>query len=128
MRAGRKILRKAAELFRRDPSAYAGEIFFHIESEFPAVGNWLINHEWSFIWQCPSFPEKSWNQLSEAERTELLYGLPLSTNEPQPLRLGEVIFLTPYLDQLKEMADKARAEWKEAHCGWESHGKKFIRF
>ena len=29
------ILRKAAELFRRNPSAVAGEIFFHIESEFP---------------------------------------------------------------------------------------------
>jgi hypothetical protein len=114
------ILRKAAELFRCNPSAVAGEIFFHIESEFSesefpsVVGNWLISSEWRFIWRCSSFPAKSWNQLSEAERTELLYGLPLSTNEAQPLRLGQVMFLTPYLDQLKAMADRAREELKEA--------------
>ena len=82
-----------------------GEIAFQIEREFHC-GSWFFQPEWGFIWQCPSFPAKSWNQLSEAERTELLYGLPLSTNEPQPLRLGEVMFLTHYLDQLKEMAEK----------------------
>ena len=76
-----------------------------------AVGSSNLNGD---FWQCPSFPEKGWNQLSPAERTELLCGLPLSTTTAQPLFLGEVIFLTPCLDQLKEMADKARAEWKEA--------------
>jgi hypothetical protein len=99
------ILRKTSELLRNNPTAHAGEVFFHIEREFPsAAGNWLISHEWSFIWQCPSFPATGWNQLSEAERTELLHGLQLSTNEPRPLHLGEVSFLTHFLDQLKGMA------------------------
>jgi hypothetical protein len=107
------ILRKASQLLRNNPTADAGEVFFHVERELPSLDNWLISHEWSFIWQCPSFPAKGWNQLSEAERTELLYGLPISTNEPRPLRLGEVMFLTHFLDQLRGMAEKARAELKE---------------
>jgi hypothetical protein len=82
------VLRRATQLSRSKPTADIGHV--------------------------AAFPEKGWNQLSPAERTELLCGLPLSTTTAQPLFLGEVIFLTPCLDQLKEMADKARAEWKEA--------------
>ena len=66
------------------------------------------------ICQCRSFPAKSWNQLSEKERSEVLWGLPLSTNKPRPLVLGEVMFLTHYLDQLKQMADKASTELRRA--------------
>jgi hypothetical protein len=108
------ILRRAAELFRGDPSALAGEIFLKIDCEFPAVGNWLISTEWRFVWQCPSFPAQGWNQLSDAERADLLLSLPPTTNRLRPLQLGEVMSLTPYLDQLKEMAEKARAELKES--------------
>jgi hypothetical protein len=105
------ILRKAAELFRR--SVHSEEITFKVENEFHC-GFWFIQHEWSFIWQCRSFPAKSWNQLSEKERSEVLWGLPLSTNKPRPLVLGEVMFLTHYLDQLKQMADKASTELRRA--------------
>jgi hypothetical protein len=108
-----KILRKAAELLRRDAMADAAEISFKIEDEFHC-GRWLIGTDWMFVWQCPSFPAKSWNQLSDAERGELLYGLSLSSNKVQPLRLGEVMFLTHYLDQLKELAGNARVELKES--------------
>jgi hypothetical protein len=118
------ILRRAAELFGANQSALAGEIFFQIDREFPAAaGNWLITQEWSFVWQCRSFPATSWNELSEAERTELLHGLPLPTNETRPLVLGEVMFLTPYLDQLKEKAEKARAELKR-HVAAETRAAK----
>jgi hypothetical protein len=110
------VLRKAAELVKRDPSSLAGEIVFQIDREFPAVGSWLISTEWRFVWQCPSFPAKSWNQLIEKERSELLYGLPLSKKEARPLVLGEVMFLTHYLDQLKEMADKGRTELEAARA------------
>jgi hypothetical protein len=107
------VLRRAAQLLRNNPTADIGDIASQIESEFHC-GSWFFSTDWGFIWQCPSFPEKGWNQISEAERTELLYGLPLSKIKVRPLVLGEVIFLTPYLDQMKGMADKARAEWKEA--------------
>ena len=72
-----KILRKAAELFRRDRTADAGEISFQIEDEFHC-GSWFIGNGWDLSWQCRSFSAKSWNQLSHAERAELLDGLPLS--------------------------------------------------
>jgi len=100
------ILRRTAELFRGDPSALAGEIFLKIDREFPTVGNWLISTEWRFIWQCPSFPAKSWNQLSDAERADLRLGLPPSATKARSLQLAEVMFLTTYLDKLKEMAEK----------------------
>jgi hypothetical protein len=117
-----KILRKAAELFRRDRTAHAGEISFQIEDEFHC-GSWFIQPEWSFIWECSSFPAKSWNQLTDTERADLLCALPLSTTKPRPLLLGEVMFLTHYLDQLKEKADKACAEWKEARAAGKTRQK-----
>jgi hypothetical protein len=107
------IVRKAAELLRRDLTADAAEISLKIEDEF-RCGSWFIGTDWMFVWQCPSFPAKSWNQLSENERAELLYGLPLSTTKVRPLRLGEVIFLTHVFNQFEDMAGKARAEWKKA--------------
>jgi hypothetical protein len=103
------IVRKAAELLTRDLGADPEEIGFKIEAEFHC-GSWFIQNEWSFIWQCPSFPAKGWNELSAAERSELLWALPLSTNQPRPLVLGEVMFLTGYLDQLKDMAAKGHLE------------------
>lgn len=108
-----KILRKAAESLLRNSTAYVGEIVSKIEHEFHC-GTWFIGTDWMFVWQCLSFPAKSWNQLSEAERTELLYGLPASTTKVQPLRLAEVIFLTAYLEQFKEKAEQARTDWEEA--------------
>jgi len=106
------VLRRAAELFSRDPTAYIGEISLKIEDEFHC-GSLFIGIDWMFVWQCPSFPAKSWNQLSEAERTELLCGLPLATNKARPLVLAEVMFLTRILDELKKIAAKGRKEWKK---------------
>ena len=113
------VLPKAAQMLRDNRTADAGEILFRLEAECHDAScdaSWLGHTDWSFIWQCPSFPAKSWNQLSEAERADLLCALPLSTTTPRALRLGEVMFLTRYLDQLKEMAERAAAESKEAHA------------
>jgi hypothetical protein len=108
------LLRRAAQLMRNNPTAYTyRDIASQIESEFHC-GSWFSSIDWGLIWQCPSFSEIGWNQLTEEERAELRCGLPLSTTKVRPLFLGDVIFLTPYLDQLKEMADKASAESKEA--------------
>ncbi len=104
-----KILRRAAELLLRNPTASPGEIASQIEREFHC-GSWFFQPEWGFIWQCPSFPAKGWNQLTEDERSDLLCGLPFSTKKARSLILGEVMFLTHYLDQLKEMAAEGRAE------------------
>jgi hypothetical protein len=109
------VLQRAAQLLRNNPTADIGEIAFQIESEFHC-GSWFIGNGWDLIWQCRSFPPKSWNQLSDAERAELLEGLPLSSTKVRPLRLGEVMFLTSFLDQLKELVEKARAESKEARA------------
>jgi hypothetical protein len=100
-----KILPKIAELYRRK----AVGIFHQIDHEFPAAGEHLINHECRVFWQCPSFPEKSWNELSKAERSDLLWGLPCSV---QPL-LFEKVFPIPSLDQLKSML---LSGWKEARA------------
>jgi hypothetical protein len=106
-------LRRAAELHRREPTPYAGEIVFQTGREFHR-DSWFISTDWMFVWQCPSFPAKNWNQLSENERTELLHGLTLSTTEARPLRLAEVVFLTRVFDQFKDMAEGARAKMKQA--------------
>jgi hypothetical protein len=110
-----KVLCDAAELAERDPARVVEQVILDVEGQkgFGAA-NWIGRLEWSCIWQCVSFPAKSWNQLSEAERTELLRVLPLSTSVVRPLPMEEVIFLTPYLDRLKGIAGKARAERKEA--------------
>jgi hypothetical protein len=107
------ILRRAAELLSGHRNADAAEISVKIEDEFHC-GSWFIQPEWGFIWQCRSFPAKSWNQLTDIERADLLCGLPLSTTKVRPLLLGEVMFLTRYLDQLKQMADKASTELRKA--------------
>jgi hypothetical protein len=108
------VLRKAAELQSGDPTLYAGELSSKIEAEFQC-GNWFIQPEWGFIWQCPSFPAKSWNQLNEAERIELLYGLPTSTTQVQPLTMNAVWLLDAMgiFDEFKAIAERVRAERKE---------------
>jgi hypothetical protein len=107
-----QVLRRAAQLLRNNPKADMGDIASQIESEFHCV-SWFFSTDWGLIWQCPSFPEKGWNQLSDAERADLLCGLPISAAKVRPVFLGDLILLTPYLNQLKEIADKARAESKE---------------
>lgn len=107
------VLQRASQIWRDDPEVDDFDIVSQLTDKYSGV-SWLVNLEWSFIWRCPSFPAKSWNQLRVEERTDLLRVLPLSTTTARALRLGEVMFLTPYLDQLKEMADRARAESKEA--------------
>jgi hypothetical protein len=99
------ILCKAA-LLHNDPTTIAGGIVSPIDREFHCGMEFF---EWFFIWQCPSFPARSWNKLTEKERTELLFGLPPPTNKVQPLDLAEVMFLIYHLNQLKAIADEGWA-------------------
>ena len=104
------ILAKAAHLYN-DPTTIAGEIGSRIDGEFHCG---MCFWEWFFIWQCPSFPAKSWNKLTEKERAELFLGLPRSTSKVGPLALAELPFVTYYLNLLRAMADEAKAkaiEW-----------------
>jgi hypothetical protein len=108
------VLRKAAELQSGDPTLYTGELSSRIEAEFQC-GSWFIQPEWGFIWQCRSFPAKSWNQLSEPERIELLYGLPISTTQARPLTMNELWLLDTMgiFDEFKAIAEQVRADCKE---------------
>jgi hypothetical protein len=111
---GSTVLLTAAELFVRVGEGRATKIFhiFHqIYDEFPAAGKHLIKHEWRVIWQCPSFPAKSWNDLSKAERSDLLWGLPNSTKVGH--KLTEALFLQHSLGLLEPLF---APEWK-AHVG-----------
>ncbi|HMF46519.1 MAG TPA: hypothetical protein VKE29_07580 [Candidatus Udaeobacter sp.] len=110
------ILRKAAHLYN-DPTTIAGEIGPRIDREFHC-GKWFL--EWLLILQCPSFPAKNWNKLTEKERAELFVGLPRSTNKVQPLALAELPLMTYYLNLLRVMADETKAKAIE----WVSRGGK----
>lgn len=63
------ILRKAAELLSRDPTAYAGEIGFKIEDQFHCASS-FFQPEWGFIWQCPSFPQKQIGPYSNWKKSD----------------------------------------------------------
>ena len=94
------ILREAAHLWvsKKHSDKERKEILLKIENRFLGVG-----FGWGHIWQCPSFPRKSWNQLSQQERADILQWFrpsqipPLFVNEVWPLN-GPGIF-----DQLETM-------------------------
>jgi hypothetical protein len=67
----------------------------------------LKGYAWTLIRQCPSFPQKNWNQLSKEERTNILLGFVPST-EIEPLPMDEVWLLDTggIFDELKTMASK----------------------
>jgi len=68
----------------------------------------------SVIWQCPSFPKKRWNQLSQRERANiLLWFLP---DQIEPLRVIDVRLLDRMgiFDRLKTMAEEVM-ETKKLH-------------
>jgi hypothetical protein len=64
-------------------------------------------HAHIFIRQCPSFPQKSWNQLSKEERANILIGF-VPSDPIEPLRMDEVWLLDAagIFDELKTMAAK----------------------
>src|SRR5882724_4966613 len=72
------VLREAARLWASKKHSYeeSEEIALAIENRFPS-GFW-----WSLVWQCPSFPRKSWNQLSQRERANILQGFHSSKIRP----------------------------------------------
>ncbi len=82
-----KVMREAAKLSVSGVSDT--EIACKIEEQFQC-GYWFIQPPWGFIWECPSFPAKGWNQLGEIERADIRLVFPLPADKAQPLRMNEV--------------------------------------
>jgi hypothetical protein len=97
------VLREAARLWvsKKRSSTELDEILMAIEKRFPG-GIW-----WSLVWRSPSFPRKSWNQLSSRERANIFLWFPSS--QIQPLQVNDVWHLTTrgVIDQLNTMAEQA---------------------
>ena len=102
------VLREAARLWASKKHSYeeSEEIALAIENRFPS-GFW-----WSLVWQCPSFPRKSWNQLSQRKRANILLWFP--STQVQPLRVNEVWHLVTrgILDQLNTIAAKVMETYR----------------
>jgi hypothetical protein len=94
---------KESALLREMARSWASNKHFHKEIE-----------KKSLVWQCPSFPGKSWNELTQVERANILLGF-LST-QIQPLRVIDVWHLNAMgiFDQLKTMVAEAM-ESKRLH-------------
>ena len=105
------VLREAARLWtsNKPPYAKSEEIWLAIEKIFP--GSFVL----SCAWQCPSFSRKSWNQLSQCERTDIVSCARWWwSNQIQPLRVHEVGYLTTtgIVDQLNTMAEKVMERYR----------------
>jgi hypothetical protein len=109
------VLCKAASLQKKSGGGEADILAVSelVDREFHC-GPWFCQWPWLALWWLsPSFPSKAWTQLDEEQRGQLLIYLPLPSNRVHPLRLGEVMFLTPVFDAFQALADKARTEIKE---------------
>lgn len=107
-----KTLREVARLTKEDPSAPVERICRRLERETDC-GSWFIQYPWSDIWECAGFPGKSWNQLPEAQRREILRTFP--SLEILPLRMHEATTHAGMgtFDELKKMAAQATEERKK---------------
>lgn len=112
-----KVLRWAARLWRRNATDH--EIYSRVDQKFDC-GVWFIQHPWSSIWSCQSFPEKSWNQLSDEERTKILWVF--SRSGIQPLSMDNVMRLDSIgiLSALNSMVEETRRTRRENPDGSKS--------
>ena len=103
-----KTLLTAARLKREDPSTPLEVIFCRLQLEH-GLG-WFIQDPWPSICECSGFPAKSWNQLTTAQRYDILRTFPSS--EIRPLAMLEVVRHDGIgtFDKLKAMAAQARTE------------------
>ncbi|MEI6493100.1 MAG: hypothetical protein WCO94_11175 [Verrucomicrobiota bacterium] len=93
-----EILRKAARLLRG--GLKVEEVFCEMKHHNAHVQNFLE------LWECPSFPEKSWNQLTATERERIALAYPFPADKVLPLRMNEVWNLESngIFDELKRLA------------------------
>jgi hypothetical protein len=75
------VLKRAASL--RDSIIYL-EIGKQLSQEF-SCSQWFIQDPWRIIYECPSFPAKGWNQLTNDERENILHAgdWPYLANQPR---------------------------------------------
>ena len=108
-----EILKEAARLWSNGSSD--AEIYLVLHRDFDC-GSWYCQHPWGCIWNCRSFPVKSWNQLTVEERNEILCFF--GTREIPPLHMETVRVLESIgiFDQLKSKAEEVQQEASE-HFG-----------
>jgi len=108
------VLDEAARLWASRKHSYeeSEHIALAIEKAFPSR---LCSWWWSLVWPCPSFPRKSWNQLSQRERTNIVQCI--GSAQIQPLSVWDVWSLTTkgVIDQLNAMAAKVRESYRLGH-------------
>lgn len=92
-----EILRKAAQLSRSG---------LKVEEVFCEMNHHAHVQNFPELWECPSFPEKSWNQLTTTERERIALAFPLPADKVLPLRMNEVWNLESngIFDELKRLA------------------------
>ena len=93
-----EILREAARLFQS--GLKVEEVFCEMMHHNAHVQNFPE------LWECPSFPEKSWNQLAATERERIALAYPFPADKVLPLRMNEVWNLESngIFDELKRLA------------------------
>lgn len=104
-----QVLREAAARWSKEHNemVFADELQ---EFECP----WFVNGVWPFIYRCPAFPSKTWNELKAKERAAILCGFPLAVTEIRPLRMTQVWNLDAngIFDEFKALAAKQRQAMK----------------
>lgn len=104
-----ETLLAAAIVRKKDPSAPVDIICQRTQREL-GCGFWFYQYPWTAIWQCPSFPAKSWNQLHKKDRATIIRmgSFRYPPHEIRPLRMFDVRHLdqSGVLDELKAMAEK----------------------
>jgi hypothetical protein len=104
------VLRYAAQLHKKYPRRL-DQNCLDVVNKFKCA-SWFVGYPWCFIWGCRSFPQKRWNQLSEAERAAILCTFPLPVGRFAPLHMNEVWLLDAMqiFEEFKTMAVRAQMD------------------
>lgn len=89
------------------------EIYFSVNERFKFdPPSWFMEPPWSYIWYCPSFPEKSWLQLKDSERVDICRAVSSSGKKVHPLQMHNVTLLDSMgvFDSFKTMSERARRD------------------
>lgn len=78
---------------------------------------WFVQYPWAYIWQCPAFPSKPWNQLSKKERANILPAF--ASTDIAPLAMTDVATLDAMkiFAKFKTLASQAREQTRQNIAG-----------
>jgi hypothetical protein len=88
-----------------------GITYLKVEEKF-GCGPWFMQAPWSSIWACPSFPDRSWNQLNDAEREDIkrCFGAPATAIRPLQMLNVALLEAMGVWDDFKALAKHGRSE------------------